>query len=191
MNQTFGDFIDPEPNQNEYLVIGFSPNLISIQERWQNNSLSADFLADYFATFFPGGNQMARERRADMKGAISYIANELLENAMKFSYAPSKHSVSIHLALTQEQIRFYSTNSIDPKSIEGFKTFIHDLLTEDPDELMIRQLMTHADEENDTTNGSGMGFLTMINHYDARLAWKFCAQNNNVTTVTTMAELAF
>ena len=52
MTQKFGDFIDEMPDRQEYLIIAFSPSSISLQERWRNNGLSADFMADYFITFF-------------------------------------------------------------------------------------------------------------------------------------------
>ena len=95
MIQTFGHFIERQDDQSEYLKIGFSPTSIPIQQRWRNNGLSADFLADYLSTFFPGDDRAAAERQAELKGAVSYVANELLENAMKFSYAPSQHAISL------------------------------------------------------------------------------------------------
>src|SRR5215510_16471951 len=86
MTQIFGKFIERQEENGEYLKIGFSPTSIPIQQRWHNNGLSADFLADYLSTFFPGDTHAAAERQAKLKSAISYVANELLENAMKFSY---------------------------------------------------------------------------------------------------------
>ena len=94
MAQIFGEFIEKKGERCEYLMIGFSPSSIPIQQRWRNNGLSADFLADYLSTFFPGEDHASTERQAAVKGAVSYIANELLENAMKFSYAPSQHAMS-------------------------------------------------------------------------------------------------
>src|SRR5918999_1510955 len=99
MAQIFGDFIDTQEGRGEYLKIGFSPNSISLQQRWRNNGLSADFLADYLSTFFPGEDPDSAERQTEIKDAVSYVANELLENAMKFSYSPSHHSVSIEMFL--------------------------------------------------------------------------------------------
>ena len=96
MIQIFGDFIEQPPSQ-EYLIIGFSPSSIPLKQRWRNNGLSADFLADYLTTFFPGNEDdpSTIERQAEIKSAVSYIANELLENAMKFNDAnlgvPDRH----------------------------------------------------------------------------------------------------
>ncbi len=91
MEQVFGNYVEPrdEEQEQEYLAIGFSPTSLSIQERWRNNGLSADFLGDYLSTFFPGDDQQARHKRREVRAGVSYIANELLENAMKYNHAPA------------------------------------------------------------------------------------------------------
>lgn len=104
MVQIFGDFLKRKEASCEYLKIAFSPTSIPTQQRWRNNGLSADFLADYLSTFFPGEDPTSTERKAEIKGAVSYIANELLENAMKFSYAPSQHAISIDVYLDEDAI---------------------------------------------------------------------------------------
>src|SRR5438132_10066674 len=104
MARIFGPFIERKDNDGEYLKIGFSPTSIPIQQRWRNNGLSADFLADYLSTFFPGDDSAADEPYAELKSAVSYVANELLENAMKFSYAPPQHAISIAMYLEAEAV---------------------------------------------------------------------------------------
>lgn len=197
MPQVFGSYIEKAADQQEYLQIGFSPSSISLQERWRNNGLSADFLADYLSTFFPGDDDEALDRRTEIKDAVSYVANELLENAMKFSYAPAHHAVSITMQLDAESVRFYVCNSIDPKTAPGFQEFVQELLAGDPDEMYMERLLQNAEEDSD--GGSGLGFLTMLNDYQARLGWKFEVTERSesqtepvvttVTTVTTMVQL--
>lgn len=182
MTQIFGDFIEMENEWHEYLKIGFSPTKIPIQQRWRNNGLSADFLADYLTTFFPGEDSSSLEKQAEIKDAVSYIANELLENAMKFSHASSQHSVSIGMYLREDQISLYVTNSLNPYTTKDFQNFIQRLLTEDTSGLYMEQL---------TRNNACLGFLTMLNDYGVRLAWKFepLEPNSDVMMVTTMAQL--
>ncbi len=184
-----GTFIEKDVNQQEYLQIGFSPSSISLQERWRNNGLSADFLADYLSTFFPGDDAAALDRRTELKGAVSYVANELLENAMKFNYAPAHYPVRITMQLEAESVRFYVTNCLDPHSLPGFQSFIEELLAGDPDELYMERLMLNAEDE--TSSGSGLGFLTMLNDYNAQLGWKFevVPGNPEAVVVTTMVQL--
>jgi len=189
MVRVFGEFIEREGSGCEYLKIGFSPTAIPIQQRWRNNGLSADFIADYLGSFFPGEDRASTARQAEIKSAVSYIANELLENAMKFNYALLQRAISIEVYLEADAISLYATNSIDPKAVAPFQYIIERLLTEDPNALYLERLTHNAEE--DTEGGSGLGFLTMINDYQARLAWKFIplAPDMDLVLVTTMAHL--
>lgn len=190
MTRIFGPFIERKDDRCEYLKIGFSPTSIPIQQRWRNNGLSADFLADYLSAFFPGDNQAAAEPYAEFKSAVSYVANELLENAMKFSYAPSQHAISIAMYLESDAVSLYVTNSVDPHAVTLFQQAIARLLTEDIDTLYMEQLMHNAASDNE--DGSGLGYLTMLHDYGVALAWKFAPspQDADVVTVTTMARLS-
>ncbi len=187
MAETFGDFFEIGECL-EFLVISFSSSSIPIQERWRNNSLSADFLADYWGTFFPVHNKSSHER-SEVQDTVNYIANELLENAVKFNWEKSEHPIKIALFLTEDVLRFYVTNGVNPESVGRFQKFIQEILTEDTDELYIRQLESNAGEEEGSE--SCLGFLTMINDYNARMAWKFeTLEKPEGIAVTTMVELA-
>ncbi len=190
MTTIIGKFIEKAEGSGEYLKIGFSLSSIPLQQRWRNNGLSADFLADYLSTFFPIEDSASAGRQAEIKDAVSYVANELLDNAMKFSYAPSHHSVIIEMYLEADVIRFYATNCLDPHMVEPFQQFIQRLLTEDPHELYMEQLERNA--EGDDKDVSRLGFLTMLNDYSATLAWRFVPmdQNGDGIMVTTMAQFA-
>ena len=190
MAQIFGNYIDADLRDREYLTIGFSPSSIPLQQRWRNNGLSADFLADYLSTFFPGEDAATVERTAEIKDAVSFIANELLENAMKFSYFPSHHSISITMQLEANSVNFYVRNCVAPQAVEGFQRFIQKLLQEDPADLYMEQLTDNIETEKGN-NASGLGFLTMLNDYNAVLAWKFetTHEHPELTVVTTMVRL--
>jgi len=185
-----GHFIARKDDDGEHLKIVFSPTALPIQQRWRNNGLSADFLADYLSTFFPGDDRAAAERHAELKSAVSYVANELLENAMKFSYAPSQHAINIAMYLEAEAVSLYVTNSVDPHTVASFQQAIARLLTEDIDTLYMEQLTHNA--ESDSAEGSSLGYLTMLHDYGVALAWKFAPslQDPDVVTVTTMARLS-
>ena len=190
MSHIFGDFIEANIHNQEFLKIGFSPTSASLQQRWRNNGLSADFLADYLSTFFLDDDAEAQDKQAQIKDAVSFVANELLENAMKFTYAPTEYAVDIIMQLDQDNVWFYITNSVDPQTCAKYQEFIHKVLTEDTNELYLKQLMVNA-EGDDENSGSGVGFLTMINDYEAELAWKFetLAGNPEAIIVMTMVRL--
>lgn len=190
MIQTFGDFIEPTPSQ-EYLIIGFSPSSIPLKQRWRNNGLSADFLADYLTTFFPGNqdDSSSLTRQAEIKSAVSYIANELLENAMKFNDENSQYPIDIKLQLHQDGLIFSVANSISPPSVDKFQRYIQKLLVSDPSEMYIEKLEKNATDESSTD--SGLGLLTMLNDYSAKMGWKFetVQKDPEVIAVTTMVQL--
>jgi len=190
MIQTFGNFIEPTPSQ-EYLIIGFSPSSIPLKQRWRNNGLSADFLADYLTTFFPGNqdDSSTLTRQAEIKGAVSYIANELLENAMKFNDENSYYPIDIKLLLEKDGLIFSVANSIPPRSIDRFQAYIQKLLVSDPSEMYIDQLENNAADDN--CSGSGLGLLTILNDYSAKMGWKFetVQKDPEVIAVTTMVQL--
>jgi hypothetical protein len=191
MEQFFGDFKKDFQISQEYLTLGFSPSSVPLKQRWRNNGLSADFLADYLTTFFPEDpdNPTSSQRQVEIKGAVSYIANELLENSMKFCDEALSHPISISLELEPDRIIFVSINSVAPKQVAKFHAFIEELLASDPDEFYVLQLERSAEEEN--IGQSGLGFLTMINDYNAKLGWKFeeISQEPQVIVVTTMVQL--
>ena len=188
MIQIFGNFIEQQNDSQEYLILGFSPSSSSLKNRWQNNGLSADFMADYLANFFPcKDNSNILEKHIEIKNAVGYIANELLENAMKFNHEESPMPTVIRLHLNDDRIVFLITNSIHPRSVDKFQAYIKELTSSDPGELYIRKLESNAE----TGIGSGIGLLTMLHDYDAQLGWKFetSQQGPQTITVTTMVQL--
>lgn len=190
VQQTLGNFIPNLPLSQEYLILSFSPSSISLRQRWRNNYLSADFLADYLSTFFLGNNdrQPDSDKQAEIKSAVSYIANELLENGMKYSTQMSSLPISIQIHLNSDLIVFQLTNSIPAKHTQQFQHRIQTLLDCDPDELYLAQLEKNAIEENEE---SSLGLLTMLTDYGVKLGWKFelLPQKPTEVAVTTMVQL--
>lgn len=188
MVQIFGDYVDEQPTNVEHLIIGFSPTSIPLKQRWRNNGLSADFLADYLQTFFVGEDEHIAVR-AEIKSAVSYIANELLENAMKFSDESVDYATSIAFHLHKDCLTFYVRNSIPKHNVDKFHQFIEDLLTQDLADLYITQLEKNAMQDS---AHSGLGFITMIQDYGALLGWKFerlMKGAQEINTVTTRVKL--
>jgi len=200
MTQIFGDFIEDLPDSQEYLIIGFSPSAVPLQQRWRNNGLSADFLAEYLATFFRGSEDNSLpessntsatniDKQTEIKSAVSFIANELIENAMKFNEQASQHPISVGLHLHSDRLVLLTTNSINFHNAKQFQALIEELMNSDPADLYIRQLEQKTADE--TCNDSQLGFLTMLNDYMTKIGWKFEAlpHNPEVIAVTTMVQL--
>lgn len=119
---------------------------------------------------------------------MKYVANELLENAMKFNDESAHFPVDIQLQLQPDRLIFYATNSIQAQAIPAFQALLQELTTTDANELFLRRL-----ERNtiDNWDSSGLGLLTILNDYKAKVGWKFATvqQDPEITTVTTTVQL--
>jgi hypothetical protein len=188
--QTFGQFKDNIPESQEYLTLNFTPSSTpQRQQRWQNYGLSADFLGDYFSTFFPSEDvpESSINLKDTVKATVSYIANELLENAVKYS-VPSPHSpISIALHLFDQDIIFKIANYADQAVAQKYQDFVQRLQSADIGELYTQQLEKTALGEGE----SSMGILTVIHDYAAQGGWRFepLIDNPTVSKVTVMMHL--
>jgi hypothetical protein len=191
MPQIFGDFVESFPPVQDSLELTFTPNSLPIKKRWRSNRLSANFMADYFSNFLPvDENDPAQKRRIkESKGAVSYVANELLENAIKFNDRGTNFKIKFGIYFIEEAdltAVLFATNSVSAEGLDKFQKFIQELLCSDPEKLYVQQIEKSAEEEN--SGASGLGFLTMINDYSAKLGWKFeiVQKDPKMIAVTTM-----
>ena len=90
-------------------------------------------------------------------------------------------------------ITLYTINGIAPDRIEPFQKFIGRLLTEDIERALHRAARTQRRRRRRHA-ASGMGFLTMLNDYGARSAWKFGTprlRRGDEVAVTTMVRCRY
>jgi len=191
MPQIFGDFVESFPPAQDSLELSFTPNSLPIKKRWRSNRLSANFMADYFSNFLPvDENNPAHKRRIkESKGAVSYVANELLENAIKFNNQGTNFKIKFGIYFIEDAgmtAVLFATNSVSAEGLDKFQKFIQELLCSDPEKLYVQQIEKSAEGEN--SEASGLGFLTMINDYSAKLGWKFeiVQKEPKMIAVTTM-----
>ena len=191
MPQIFGDFVESFPLAQDSLELTFTPNSLPIKKRWRSNRISANFMADYFSNFLSvDEDDPAQKRRIkESKGAVSYVANELLENAIKFNARETNFKIKFGIYFIEEAEMtavLFATNSVSAEGLDKFQKFIQELLCSDPEKLYVQQIEKSAQEEN--SGESGLGFLTMINDYSAKLGWKFeiVQKEPKMIAVTTM-----
>lgn len=170
----------------EGLELTFSPSSVPLKQRWRNNGLSADFLADYVTTFFPrdGDDPDSPRRQSEIRGAVNYVANELLENAMKYSEDHLAQPTTIRLVLRADALLFVAANATGAERGRAFRDFVRQLDAADPAEMYVRQLERAAE-----TGGSGLGLVTMVNDYGAKLGWRFEELADGGMRVTTQVRL--
>lgn len=189
MTQIFGDFIE-KPQTKKKLMLEFLLDSISVQEFWRNNDYVANFIADFLTTLITknGSEVSDLKRHAEIKSATSYIANELLENAVKYSHQASQIPIKIKLYSNKGKTQFFITNSLSHLRSANLQGIIYQLSNNNHEELYLNQLEKNVDDEY--TFKSGLGFLSMINDYSAKLAWKFepVPEKPAIMIVTTMVE---
>src|SRR5271169_3416544 len=112
----------------EYLTLVFSPLSAPLNSRWRNNGLSADFIGDYVITFLPReGATAVGGWQKEIKHAVSFIANELLENAMKYHAREVDIPIRIHLELTKDRITVSASNGVGEDQAQRYKAFVEKL----------------------------------------------------------------
>ncbi len=206
MVQIYGDFNQSLPKAREYLILGFylkEPDALAdsgnqpvlSKFRWRTNGLSANFLADYLCTFLPADDEQISEyRQREIKSAVSYIANELLENAMKYADSTLFLPITVQLQLYYDLIVVTTNHGVSVKQGEKLLDFIKIFTSVTPEDFYFCQVEENAEEAHGTE--SGLGFLTMINHYNAKVGWELSPmvglENTDLWgyTVTTMVQLS-
>ncbi|MEG3862792.1 DUF6272 family protein [Microcoleus sp. herbarium12] len=194
VTQVYGEFIEQFPPEHDSLELTFTPSSRPIKQRWRNNRVSAYFVADYLSSFIPVDEQDAssEKRIKQSKGAVSYIANELLENAIKFSdeNCYQKVKFGIHFIGEFDVVAvIFATNYVQQPAANKLREFITKLLNSDSNELYLQQLEKNAESESET---SGLGLLTMINDYSAKIGWKFetMPDSSNMLAITTLVQIS-
>jgi hypothetical protein len=168
----------------EYLTLAFSPISAPLRSRWRNNGLSADFLGDYVTTFLPArdGVPAFEDRQNELKHAVTYIANELLENAMKYHQPDVDIPIRIHLELASDHITVTVSNGIGVVQAGLYKAFVEYLKQGDVSDLLLRQQEESAMSSEPAL--SSLGLLTMISDYDAQLDWRFIVHPTHPGSMT-------
>ncbi|NEP57471.1 MAG: ATP-binding protein [Symploca sp. SIO2G7] len=189
-DQLFGDFPEEILTNYKLLIMEFFIQSIP-PERWkQTRYLSIAFITDYLSNIFPVDEENIKsyQQQLQMKSAASYIANELLENSMKFHYGAVNYPVRFGIGFIEQSLVFVGSNCTSPQNLESFTNFVQELTTSDIDELYFRQIEKGAEENSEE---SRLGFLSMINDYNAKLGWKIetLKEDPEIATITTMVQL--
>ena len=131
---------------------------------WQHCGVTSEFLGDFFALRRAGDGGDYNEARH----SIGYLANELLENAVKFRQGDG---IELEASLDGGRFEMCIRNRIDEKTARTFQELLAELTSRDPGDLLIERIEKNA--ENAHSSGSGLGLLTLMSDYGARLGWRF------------------
>jgi hypothetical protein len=192
IHDTLGEFRGKMTSRAEFLTLTFTPYNGPLRDRWRNNGRSADFLGDCVAGAYLSGPhaQDVKRRRAELRAAVAFVSNELLENAVKFHDGASRVPISIRLEMDDETICVSARHAISAAQRKQYLTFIHHFLQTDTNELFLMRMEEAAREKSN--GASGIGLLTMTNDYAANLGWRFesSSSQKGALIVTTQVQLA-
>ena len=148
---------------------------------WQHASETCEFLGDVFALH----NAKAGAEYNDARHSIIYLVNELLENAIKFR---SPGDIRINCSLEAGKLELTVSNHAAPHVAQRFQGLIEEITTRDPGDLLIERIEANAADE--ASSASGLGLLTLMNDYGARLGWEFRDVNTgDAVMLSTFASL--
>jgi len=133
---------------------------------WHHCATTSDFVADVFALRF----QSSRNDYMEVRHSIGYLVNELIENAVKFR---ARGEIMIEASMDSENFKVKVSNVVDGVTASVFQALLAEITHGDPGDLLIQKIEENAADPDRT--GSGLGLLTLMNDYGARLAWIFSA----------------
>jgi hypothetical protein len=152
-----------------------------LELRWAHCSATADFLGELFAG-------LARQAELDANEArhsISYLANELLENAVKFR-APG--DVVLEASLHDSTFEIRLSNLVSDETSIRFQALLKEIMERDPGELLIERIEANA--ADDSATGSGLGILTLMNDYGVQMGWTFEDTPGGLVRLETQASVS-
>ncbi|OWW00415.1 ATP-binding protein [Rhizobium sp. R693] len=149
---------------------------------WKHSGMTSDFIAEMMAPRFRPSKRIYNQLRQD----IGYLANELIENAIKFRV---RGEVVIEAIAQPDYFRLRVTNFVDSETADRFKQLLGKVTSNDPGDLLIRQIEANAMAV--TGEASGLGLLTLMSDYEVQFAWRFEEDNpHERTRLETYAAMA-
>jgi hypothetical protein len=112
----------PEPGEQPLSAIELDVVPIDLLTEWRRCGMVADFMADYMVHAF--------ERRDVARSILSTVANELVENAAKFSSSkrtPAHVAIRHHGEVVHAEVR----NDASEKQVQALREVLADLARDD------------------------------------------------------------
>ena len=151
-----------------------------LQLGWKHSGATSDFIAEVMAMPYTS----KKEYYIVVHHSIGYLTNELIENAVKFRL-PSAIEIEACLAETEFLLRV--RNPITTETSVVFQRKLDKILDSDPGDLLIQQIEANALSDS---GDSGLGLLTLLSDYGAKLSWEFSESDMDSVMLTATAAVA-
>jgi hypothetical protein len=133
--------------------------------KWAHCSVCADFLSQWYTNVLSASGFAGKLK--DAGHGIAYMANELIENAVKFR---AGGDVDIQAGLAGNVFVLEIGNWIADATSRSFQGLLEEITNGDPGDLLIERIEANAAGQS---SGSGLGLLTLMNDYGAKISWRF------------------
>ena len=170
----------PERCEHAAQQVSLQLNRHRLRKYWQAVGEVADFMADYLAAQQPGDARAVRQ----LRDSASFVINELLENAVKYS---RNGTIRGSGSADDETWTFLISHDSSGETADGLVQFLDRLAASTPEELMIEQVERNAELGSDS--GSGLGIVSILADYGATMAWKIEAVGDGRWMISTLARL--
>lgn len=174
------EFLEPLQCHDGYSEANFSLNYQQLKEEYKKNGLLinhysfGEIALQVMKNLHPNYVGEGFLSATEIRQSIDYIANELLENSIKYSdETATKINLEIHVH--KQLVTVASTNIISDNRSKVFSNYLRKIVQSDPSEMYIKQLEKSLCDNNK----SGLGLLTMIHDYGADIDWKFTPIDHN------------
>lgn len=182
VGETIGSFL-LDSSFDEHLSLMLSHD--SFVANWSLCSQTANSLAERFESLLPEAHHEGRRtRREELSGAVGYILNELVENAVKFNQSGN---INVTLGSGREGLICLVSNQITSASVPELREKLLEITRGDPEKLLRRRAEENAEDEGRA--GSGLGYLSIINDHGVSLGWKLDSVSSSTVCIQTMARL--
>ena len=125
--------------------------------QWRRCGMTADYLADFLAYAF--------EQRDAARSVVSTVANELIENAVKFSSDKSR-LIQLSVRNFGSALQLEAVNYASAEQVASFRKTLTTLCQGDPARLFVAQMERAAATAQ---AGSGVGLILLCRDYGAQL----------------------
>ncbi|MCB1588819.1 MAG: hypothetical protein KDI37_04360 [Xanthomonadales bacterium] len=147
--------------------------------RWSHAGRLADYVATYFATYL---RDVGARMQAEGGAFLAYAVNELVENAVKFGHGGQ---IEISANVVGDELVLHVASGAPSDTASRYLRVVEEIAAGDPLLLFMERVERNASEG--PSSGSGLGLLTMMTDYGARLGWRFEGLDEEFCRVQTMA----
>jgi len=151
---------------NNYLI-NINVQVNDIVKYWSKCGIIANFGSSYVSLNYPNFKNISN--------SISYILNELIENAIKYSFS-KEDIMKIVIAIENNQVILEVKNTINKRQYELFFPIVENLQNfDDANDKYLKKI----GQTSSNVNESGIGLLSIINFFKGQICVKFAENNKN------------